>query len=618
MFRPAPCQWFEMITTRKELVPTLRLLASTGAIELQTREGEAGPLVVPGTADKLARFHELARTYHAYWPQPDHTRPMRLSDPAAVLARGLEKIDDWIHEADPLIYAREGLAREERSLREVAAFLDVADDRRLPPLSDLSRIGARMEGRVFLFPKGEKARTDIALLVPASLMRIALNGTEQDFVLLFGRKADLDRAAHDLAALKVHPIHLPVWLPNDLAAARKRVADRLAVLTRNEDEASRGLEDCTVRHDLAGVLADFAAVEWLVEHGSELTASDRLAWITGWTTATSPETFCQSVEGGGVSCLVQFSDPPEGVEAPAVLRNPPWIRAFETFAYMLGTPSGGEADPSPVVAVIAPILFGFMFGDVGQGFVLLVIGLLLRRQLPFLAMLVPGGVMAMVFGVLFGAVFSREDVFHALWLSPLHEPITVLAAALALGAVILFAGLVLNALQAFWRHAFGVWLARDAGVMAAYLATLGAVFEPAFLWGIPLGLAWFSIGAALTASSGRIAAGATALAEFVEQFLQLLVNTVSFARVGAFALAHAGLSLAVTGIADAAGGIGGWIVMLAGNLLILGLEGLVVGIQTTRLVLFEFFVRFLKGGGRPFRPLPPPKLPTLGINGGSS
>ena len=87
--------------------------------------------------------------------------------------------------------------------------------------------------------------------------------------------------------------------------------------------------------------------------------------------------------------------------------------------------------------------------------------------------------------------------------------------------------------------------------------------------------------------------------------LQLGVNTVSFVRVGAFALAHAGLCTAVVGIAEAAGP-GYWPVLLIGNAAIVVLEGLVVSIQTTRLILFEFFIRFLTAGGRPFEPLPLP------------
>jgi V/A-type H+-transporting ATPase subunit I len=88
--------------------------------------------------------------------------------------------------------------------------------------------------------------------------------------------------------------------------------------------------------------------------------------------------------------------------------------------------------------------------------------------------------------------------------------------------------------------------------------------------------------------------------------MQLLVNTLSFARVGAFALAHASLSEAVVSMADAAPLLAGALILVLGNLLIIVLEGLVVSIQTTRLVLFEFFNRFLRGTGRVFRPLPMP------------
>ncbi|MEP6884825.1 MAG: ATPase, partial [Gammaproteobacteria bacterium] len=97
------------------------------------------------------------------------------------------------------------------------------------------------------------------------------------------------------------------------------------------------------------------------------------------------------------------------------------------------------------------------------------------------------------------------------------------------------------------------------------------------------------------------------LGEALETLLQLFVNTLSFVRVGAFALAHAGLAAAVFALA---GGISARpIALLAlalGNALLIVIEGLVVGIQTTRLVLFEFFIRFLRGSGRPFLPLHSP------------
>jgi len=103
----------------------------------------------------------------------------------------------------------------------------------------------------------------------------------------------------------------------------------------------------------------------------------------------------------------------------------------------------------------------------------------------------------------------------------------------------------------------------------------------------------------------------TALAELVERTLQILINTLSFARVGAFALAHAGLSSAIVALMNAAdNSVVAMLVLVVGNVIVIVLEGLVVSIQTTRLVLFEFFTRFLTAEGRVFRPLPaPPSLP---------
>jgi V/A-type H+-transporting ATPase subunit I len=120
-------------------------------------------------------------------------------------------------------------------------------------------------------------------------------------------------------------------------------------------------------------------------------------------------------------------------------------------------------------------------------------------------------------------------------------------------------------------------------------------------------------GPALVTKQDRFGAVGHAVGEVAERMLQLGVNTVSFVRVGAFALAHAGLCTAVVGMAEAAGP-GYWPVLLLGNAAIVGLEGLVVSIQTTRLILFEFFIRFLTARGRAFEPLPSPVPPSKPIS----
>jgi V/A-type H+-transporting ATPase subunit I len=309
-----------------------------------------------------------------------------------------------------------------------------------------------------------------------------------------------------------------------------------------------------------------------------------------------------------VRYILRLADTPQGATAPMVLSNPAWARAFEVFARMLGTPGQHETDPSQILAVIASSIFGFMFGDVGQGSVVLIAGLVLGRRFPLTRMLIPGGVMAIVFGFLFGSVFCREDIVPALWIRPLENPITILVAAVVAGVAIISIGLLLDAVQAHWRGEALRWWVHRAGLCIAYAGLLISPLRSEGLLVAAAGTVWFVIGAVILAHQGRLAALMQAAAELVEQVLRLLVNTVSFARIGAFALAHAGLSVAIIELSAASGRFGYWVALAVGNLLVIVLEGVVVSIQTTRLLLFEFFIRFLTGGGRAFKPLPPPVI----------
>jgi V/A-type H+-transporting ATPase subunit I len=292
---------------------------------------------------------------------------------------------------------------------------------------------------------------------------------------------------------------------------------------------------------------------------------------------------------------------------PQVLDNPRWLRPFELFARLLGIPAAAEADPTPVLAVVAPLLFGYMFGDVGQGFVLVLLGVLLQRRFEAARLAIAGGVSAMVFGLLFGSVFSVEGVIPALWLHPLHDPMTVLAVPLGFGVLLLSLGQLLAGLGALWRGELRRWLAMDLGFLVFYLGAIALLAGQRGGPAVALGLLWYGVGAFLV--HRRLLGTLAAAGHLLESGLQILVNTLSFARVGAFALAHAALSDAIVTMArvpDSA--VAGLLILVVGNALVICLEGLVVSIQTTRLVLFEFFNRFLRGGGRAFKPLPAPPV----------
>lgn len=610
MLRPQACRWFELVAARDALAAVMTALARSGAVELQAHDTRrAVALVVAGAAPALARWQTLERQHAAHWPPPRAaaTAPP-LADPSGVLAARLAQLDAWRADAEPLLADAERLDAQRRELDDLAALLR-ADPALLPApalLRGAGRGGVALRIHALAAPLDSHAHE-----LPADALVLPVAAGERRFLIALGRADTIAALDERLAARHARRVPWPADLGGaSVADAARDVAARRAALDAQRGAIDAELRVIAERHDVAGARADFTTVDWLIRHGADVSASERLVWITGWTTAAAEAELDAALARDGLRGVVRFAPPPPDAEPPALLANPRWARAFEAFARLLGQPARDEADPSTALALIAPLLFGFMFGDVGQGVVLMAAGWVLRRRAPMLVLLVPGGALAVVFGLLFGSVFAREDVIPALWLHPLHEPATLLVAAIALGAAILAAGLAFAALQAHWRGSSARWWASDAGLALAWIALLAAPLQPDALWLALAGAAWYVGGAAATAGASRGAALAAAAARFVEQLLQLVVNTLSFARVGAFALAHAGLSVAVVGVAEASGGVGYWIVLVLGNALILVLEGLVVGIQTTRLLLFEFFVRFLAGRGRAFRPLAPPRPST--------
>jgi V/A-type H+-transporting ATPase subunit I len=176
-------------------------------------------------------------------------------------------------------------------------------------------------------------------------------------------------------------------------------------------------------------------------------------------------------------------------------------------------------------------------------------------------------------------------------------------------------GLVFAGIEARWRGELRRWLLSDLAVLLIYASVLAGLLRPQAFWLTVVAAIYYLAGNALLApAGGRLSSLPKAMGDLLLSVFELAINTLSFLRVGAFALAHAALSHAVLSLADAVESV--WLqglIILAGNVFSVVMEGLLVFVQTTRLVLFEFFTRFLRADGRLFRPLrgpEPEKRPT--------
>jgi V/A-type H+-transporting ATPase subunit I len=597
--RPISASWFELLTSREELGATLDCLAATGSVQLEAYSRSEQRLALPDLRNTLVEYETLARRYGHYWPRPSELRHAPEHDLLEAPRAALEGVRRWAAAAEPLILELEHLAQETEDtalLQQLQAHAGEA----LARLDQIAHAGPVLAGRVYLLPEGGPPQV---LPPDVLLQRVAIEG--HLFLLAVGPADQIVLLDQALAARKARVIALPTDLPSDAAGLGAHLESRRQALAARERTARTALDALGERHGLAAALGELALAAWLVTHVPELPVTEHFAWVTGWCAETSDAPLRTALDARGLHYLLRFMPAPENSMPPSVLHNPAWARPFEVFGRLMGVPGTREADPSMLLAFVAPLMFGYMFGDVVQGAIVALLGFLLRNRMPALRLLVPGGVMAIVFGFAFGSVFAREDLITPLWLHPLGDPLTVLGTALAFGVVVILLGMLLNALQFHWRGELVHWVATDAGLLLAYLGVVGTVLDARLLWALPLGIAWILLGSMAMAPADRLGALGQAAGETVERMLQLGVNTVSFVRVGAFALAHAGLSTAVVGIAEAAGGAY-WPVLIIGNAAIIALEGLVVGIQTTRLILFEFFIRFLAARGRPFEPLTPP------------
>ena len=599
--RAVPTRWFELIAARDDLTLAVETLAHTGSIELEMRSDTQARFTLPDLQDLMDDYHKLARRYHEYWPIVDLQPKTMHASPARILNEALLSLHRWADKAAPLVQGLESLTSERSELQLVLGMLLGSGDEEL----DFSLLGTKgpiIGTSLFVLPG--KTRIE---KVPALLLLRHYSTDSHEYYLAMGKDEDVKSLGEEVGALKGHELTLPGWISGRRQDVMQQLEDRLSETGRQIEKLKGQLNSLCEAEQIAKALGEVKRMEWFMTNVSSLPVTENFAWVTGWTSDLSGELVNKALDEAGVNAIIHFPEAPSEKQAPMVMNNPWWAQPFEVFSSMLGTPDSDEADPSRILAILVPLLFGYMFGDLGHGFVLLLAGLALSRRFPITRILIANGFSAMLFGFVFGSVFGREDLIPALWLNPLEDPLPVMFLPLVGGVVILLLGLVLNAFESYWRKDLLGWFQVEAAVLLLYLSLIIGFFYAGFFYVSLVALLWYFAGNLLQSKGSPLIVLLTALAKLLENVSELLINTFSFIRVGAFALAHAGLSLAFFIMAESSENIFlSALVMVLGNVIVIFLEGLVVTIQTTRLILFEFFIRFLRGSGRVFHPLAAP------------
>lgn len=325
------------------------------------------------------------------------------------------------------------------------------------------------------------------------------------------------------------------------------------------------------------------------------------------------------------------------IQEPTRLKNGWFAKPFEMFVEMYGLPAYQDIDPTPYVAFTYCLLFGIMFGDLGQGLLLVIFGALLWKfkKMAIGAVINRVGIFSCIFGTLYGSVFGFEHFIDPVYrlIGFKEKPLEVmdpgmtnliLGAAVGLGVVLILVSMIFNICLALRRRNLQRALFSSNGVcgLVFYSAALyGAVsmllfgknlFSPLYvivLFILPLVAILFE------GPLGKLASGVPlkeakpenlgayvmeGVFELIEVLLSFFSNTMSFLRVGGFVLSHAGMMAVVFALSEMVGGAASPVVLIVGNLFVMAMEGLIVGIQVLRLEFYEMFSRYYDGDGKPF------------------
>ena len=452
-------------------------------------------------------------------------------------------------------------------------------------------------------------------------------------------------------AHKVHAVYSSmhferIFIPNEYHGTAAEAFEKLdtrhreihKALDANKEASRKFLQDNSTKIVSAKAALDACSSSFDIRKLAACTPGDTNTFyiLCGWMTEKDALAFQKDIQNDEkIFCLMEDQKAPATQKPPTKLRNPKLFKPFEMYVKMYGLPAYNEMDPTWFVAITYSFIFGAMFGDVGQGLVLFLGGLFLykTKKMDLAGIISCASVFSVFFGFMYGSFFGFEDVLKAIWLKPMNQMMdvplvgrlnAVFVIAIGFGMFIILICMVFNIINSIRRgDTEKTWFDSNAvaGLVfyGSIVLTIGLFISgkklPAaailvIMFGVPLLLMFLK-----EPLTNLVEKKSEILPEqkgmfFVQSFFELfevllsyLSNTLSFLRIGAFAVSHAAMMEVVLMLAGATnGGNPNWIVVVLGNIFVCAMEGLIVGIQVLRLEYYEIFSRFYAGNGREFKP----------------
>jgi len=552
---------------------------------------------------------------------------------------------------DQLLDERKRLELLESQLRQLEPIADVDVE------VDALRKPSFMHSILGIVPAANISRLRTSLLRVPHVFFILREDAQKPVVWILGSKNNSDVLERAAKSAYLNSLSLP----DEFSGTPEQITEKL----RNEIESSKqkisGLEADLVKLGESHV-TELKELLWEV-HISRVMADSIVRFgqlrhtyvVVGWVPTAELEELTSRLKEASREILIETTRTSRSghqSNIPVALAQSKWLKPFQMLVGTYGHPSYGELDPTLLMAFTFPLLYGAMFGDLGQGLVMMVLGLLMHNRIFMKSMQSLGlliaycGASAAFFGYLYGSIFGFEGHlvekylhfhFEPIWIAPMENILSVLGIAIDAGIVILIIGFLLGMLNSIRARDWAHLLFGHSGITAFlfYLCFIAVVFGGFFgstalapkiavaLYSLPLPYSTLMIVFGVFVTFGgffrNMVEGHTliegkgiggfamflvqSVMDLVETLISMLSNTLSFIRVGAFAVAHGGLSLAIFSLAGEEPTIGFWITIILGNLFIIGFEGLIVGIQTMRLHYYEILGKFFHGGGMQFEPL---------------